>query len=80
MSPSESPKELGWVHSVLEGLPSVDEDYGNFFVVLLPEFGVLIDVDFAPGEVVTRLEFCKLLFDDFAEVAAIARVDENFVH
>ena len=77
---AKSFEKLRGVHSIFERFASVDEDDGDFFVVFLAEFGVGIDIDFAPDEVVVGLKLRELIFDYFAEVASVAGVDENFVH
>ena len=77
---AKSFEKLRGVHSIFERFASVDEDDGDFFVVFLAEFGVGIDIDFAPDEVVVGLKLRELIFDYFAEGASVAGVDENFVH
>jgi len=42
----ELAQEFPLVHAVLKGLASVDEDHGNFVVVLAAEFKIAVDVYF----------------------------------
>ena len=68
------------VDAIFECFASVDEDYGDFVVVLLLKLGIGVDVDFAPVEVIAGLELAKLILDDVAKVASFARVDDDLVH
>ena len=67
-----------FIHAVLEGFAAVDEDYGDFVVVEAADFGVGIYVDFLPGEASAFVEFDEALLDDFAEMASLPGIDDNF--
>ena len=67
-----------FVHAVLESFAAVDEDYGDFVGVEVADFGVGVDVDFAPGEAASFLEFGEALLDDFAEMTSLARIEDDF--
>ena len=73
-------EELGAVHVVLEGLAAVDEDDRDLLVVEMAEVGVSVDVDYAPVEGGLGFELGEGVFYYVAEVAALARVDDDFVH
>jgi len=62
---------------VLEGLAAVDEDYGDFVGESAAELFVAVDVDVLPGEAAAAVQLGQALFDDFAEVAALAGVDND---
>jgi hypothetical protein len=68
----ESLEELSGVDPILERFPTVDEDNGNFVVVLFNQFGIAVDVDLAELEAVAGLEFGELVLDDIAKVASFA--------
>jgi hypothetical protein len=70
-------KEFLLVHAVLESFAAVDENDGNFVVELAAEFGVAVDIDFLPGEAATTGEFDQALLDDFAEMATLARINDD---
>jgi hypothetical protein len=74
----EFAQEFALVHVVFEGFAAVDEDDRDFVGELTAQKIVGIDVDFLPTEQAAALEFDQTLFDDFAEMAALARVNENF--
>ncbi len=65
-------EKLSRAHAVLKCLAAVDEYYRHLIVVLLPQFGVGIDVHLAPLEVGLPLGLRKGLFYDLAEMAALA--------
>ena len=76
-SAGEFAEEVGFVHVVLEGFAAVDEDYRDFVGELAAELVVAVYVDVLPGEAAAAVELGESLFDDFAEVAAFARVDHD---
>jgi hypothetical protein len=76
-SAGEAAEEFLFVHAVLESFAAVDEDDGDFVGVTAADFGVGLDVDFAPGETAALFEFGEALFDDFAEMASLARVKDD---
>jgi len=61
---------------VLEGFAAVDEDYGDFVGELAAELVVGVYVDVVPRKAAAAVEFGEGLFDDFAEVAAFAGVED----
>jgi hypothetical protein len=79
-STCECPQKLLCRHPVLECFSSVDENYGNLFVVFLPQLGIAVDVDFAPQELAMLSQLRQLILHDIAEVTALARVDNNLMH
>lgn len=76
----EGAQKLLAIHVVLEGLAAIDEYDRDFVVVLLAEFGIGVDVDLAPSEFGVGLRLDQRIFDDIAEVAALAGVDDDLVH
>lgn len=62
---------------VLEGFVAVDEDYGDFVGELAAELFVAVHVHVLPGEAASAMQFGESLFDDFAEMAAFAGVDDD---
>jgi len=62
---------------VLEGFAAVDENDGDFIGKLPAELVVGVHVDVLPGEAAPALQLGEGLFDDFAEVAAFARVNHD---
>ena len=62
---------------VLEGFATVDEDYRDFVGELTTELFVGVDVYVLPGEPAAAVKFGEGFFDDFAEVAALARVNHD---
>jgi hypothetical protein len=65
-------EEFLLVHAVFECLASVDEDYGNFVVVLTAEFGIGVNVDVLPCETAAARKFREALFHYFAEMTSLA--------
>lgn len=65
---------------VFECLAAVDEYHGDLVVVLLPEFGVGVDVNLAPVEGSLGLELGKGFLDYFAEMAIFAGINDHFMH
>ena len=57
---------------------AVDEDYGNFVVIEAPDLGVGVDVDFPPGEAAPLVQLVEALLDDFAEMASLAGINDDF--
>ena len=70
-------EEFAFVHVVLESFVAVDEDDRDFVVELAAQLFVGVDVYFTPTETAAAVEFGQSFFDDFAEVAAFARVDDD---
>lgn len=62
-------------HAVLKGLVPIDEDDGNFVVVLPAKLVVAVDVYFAPSEAAAARQFRQAFFDDFTEMTSFARVN-----
>lgn len=77
-STGEFAEEFLFVHAVLEGFVAVNEDDGNLIAILAAELGVGIDVDFTPLEAAALMEFDEALLDDFAEMAALTGIDDDF--
>ena len=80
LSTRQRTQELTPVHSVLERLATVDENYGHLVVVLLPQLRVKINVHFAPFEVGIALGLRQRLLDEVAEMTSLARIDHDVVH
>ena len=76
-SATEFAEEIGFFHAVFEGLAAVDEDYRDFVGELAAELFVAVDIDVLPSESAAAMQFGQALFDDFAEVAALARVHDD---
>jgi len=74
---AEFAEEVGFFHAVFEGFAAVDEDYGDFIGELAAELFVAVYVDVLPGEAAAAVQFGQALFDDFAEMAAFAGVDDD---
>lgn len=70
----EFAQEFALVHAVFEGLAAVDEDDGNFIGELAAEVFVGVDVNFAPLKASAALQLDERLFDDLAQVAALAGI------
>jgi hypothetical protein len=68
-------QKILFVHVILEGLPSIDEDYRDFIIELTAQLEIGIDIDFAPGKASTAREFGETLFHDFAQMTAFAGID-----
>jgi hypothetical protein len=67
-----------FIHAVLEGFATVDEDYWDLVIVEAPDLGVGVYVDFSPGEAATLVQLDDALFDDFAEMTSLAGINEDF--
>ncbi len=65
------------IHVVLEGFAAVDEDYGDFIVIEAAEMVVGIYINFLPFETGVALKLAQAFFDDFAQVASLARVNDD---
>ncbi len=50
-------QEFALIHTVLEGLSSIDENDGHFIIELSPQFVIAIDVYFLPGETAAAGQF-----------------------
>jgi hypothetical protein len=71
-------EEFLLVHVVLEGFAAIDEHDGDFVGVEAADFGVGVNVDLAPSEAASFLEFAEALLNDLAEVASLAGIDDDF--
>ena len=56
----------------------IDEDHWDFVIIETPDFSVGVYVDFTPGEASPLVEFDEALLDDFAEMASLPGIDDNF--
>ena len=72
------PQKFPFVHAVLECFAAIDEDDGDLVVVLAAQFGIGVDVHFAPLKAAALMEFDEALLDDFAEMAPLAGIDDDF--
>lgn len=63
---------------VPKSLAAVDEDYGDLVAIEASNFGVGIYVDFTPDEAAMPVELDDALFDDFAEMTSLARINDDF--
>ena len=70
-------QELVLVHAVFEGFAAVDEDYWDFVGELAAELLVGVNVNFVPNKACASLKFSQAFFDDFTQVAALARVHDD---
>ena len=73
----EPPQKLALVHVVLEGFAAVDEDDGNLVVILAAELLVGIYIYFAPEKSPSALQLDQAFLDDFAQVTALARIEQD---
>ena len=64
-------------HAVLEGFVSVDEYHRDLVVVFPAQLQITVDVDILPFETAAPLQFRKCLFNEFAEMAALAGVHHD---
>ena len=71
-------QEVAFVHAIFEGFAAVDEDYGDLVGELAAELFVGVDIDFLPAEQAAALKLYQTFFHDFAQMAALASVNENF--
>ena len=69
-------EELLLVHVVFERFAAVNKDDGNLVVELAAEFGIGVHINLAPGEAAVAREFGQAFFDDFAEMATFAGIDD----
>ena len=70
--------ELLLVHAIFERFAAIDEDDGDLVVILASEFDVGVDIYFTPVEAATLMEFDEALLDDFAEMAPLPGINDNF--
>jgi len=70
-------EEVGFVHAVLEGFATVNEDDWDFVGELTAQLVVAVHVDVLPGEATAAVQFGEGLFDDLAEVTSLARVEHD---
>lgn len=73
----ETAQEFLLVHAIFESLAAFDEDDGNLVGELAAQLLVGIHVDLVPGEAAAALQLGQRLLDDFTEVAALARVEND---
>lgn len=62
---------------VLEGFAAVDEDDGNLVSELAAKLIISVDVNFLPIEAAMSLELAQALLDDFAEMTALAGIEND---
>ena len=74
----EFPQEFLLIHAVFERFAPVDEDDGDLVVVLAAEIGIGVNIHIAPVEAAALVEFDEALLDDFAEMTALAGIDDDF--
>ncbi|HWY56338.1 MAG TPA: hypothetical protein VNZ03_17870 [Terriglobales bacterium] len=77
MLPGQFAEEVGFVHVVLEGFATINENNGDFVGELAAELVVAVHVYVLPGEAAAAVQLGESFFDDFAEVASFARVDDD---
>jgi hypothetical protein len=77
-SRAELAEEFLFVHAVLEGFATIDEDDGDFVIVEAAYFCAGIYVNFAPVKAPALLKFDEALLDDFAEMTSLAGIDDDF--
>ena len=76
-SAGQPAEEFLFVHAVLECLIAIDKDDRDLIVILTSEFGIAVNVNFAPMEAASLMKFDEALLDDFAEMTTLARIDDN---
>ena len=77
-SAGQLPHELLLVHAIFERLAAIDEDDRNLIVVLPTQVWIGVNIHVAPVEAAALMEFYEALLDDFAEMASLAGIDDNF--
>jgi hypothetical protein len=70
-------EEFLLIHTILEGFTAIDKYNRDFIVELTPEFGVGVDIDFMPCKAATAGELGKAFLNDFAQMTAFARVNDD---
>src|SRR5271168_2540143 len=75
---AEFAEEFLLIHAVLESLAAVDEDDGDLVVIKAADFSIGLHVDFAPVETAPLVELDEALFDNFAEMASLTGIDDDF--
>src|SRR5580765_8159598 len=71
-------QEVVLVHAIFESFAAINEDDGDFITELAAQAVVGVHVHFAPGEAATAMELGESFLDDFAEMAALAGIDDHF--
>lgn len=74
---SELFQELLFVEAVLKSFAAIDEDDRDLVSELAPELVVGFNIDLAPAEATSALQFRELLFNDLAEVTPFAGIYDN---
>jgi hypothetical protein len=77
-SPRQLLQELLLIQPILEGLAPVDKYDRHFVGELAPKQVIGFYVNFPPPETAPALQFRELLFDDFAQMASLAGVNDDF--
>ena len=70
--------KLLFVHAIFERLAAIDEDDGYLIVVLATEVWIGVNIHVAPVEAAALMEFYEALLDDFAEMAPLPGINDNF--
>jgi hypothetical protein len=66
------------IQPVLEGFAPVDKDDRHFVGELAPEKFIGLYVNLPPAEAASALQFRELLFDNLAQMAALAGIHDDF--
>lgn len=70
-------QEIAFVHVILKGFAAVDEDDGNLVSELAAELVVAVDIYLLPVETAMAMELVQALFDDLAEMAPLAAIEND---
>lgn len=70
-------QEIAFVHVILKGFAAVDEDDGNLVSELAAELVVAVDIYLLPVETAMAMELVQALFDDLAEMAPLAGIEND---
>jgi hypothetical protein len=71
-------QEFLFIQAILEGLSTVDEHNRDLVRELALELIVGFNVHFAPAKSTPPLQFRELFFDDFAKVAPLPGIHDDF--
>ena len=78
MLASQLAQEFVFIHTVLKGFATVDEDNRNFVGKLTAKTVICIYVNLAPVKATAALELSEFLLHDLAKVASLSGIDHHF--
>lgn len=77
MLASQLAQEFVFIHTVLKGFATVDEDNRNFVGKLTAKTVICIYINFAPMKATAALELSEFLLHDLAKVASAAGIHND---